>query len=110
MNGATIKRLLDARAAAEDIVSFTSSATLEVYQRDYLLRLAVERLITTLGEAKGIALRLDLELAERIPDARLSIDIRNRIIHGYDSVDNEITWSTATASVPILFEQLSCSQ
>lgn len=107
MNNATIKRLLDARAAAGDIISFTTSLTLDMYQQDYQLRLAVERLITIVGEAMAYALRFDNELKKRIPDAQSSIEIRNRIIHGYDSVDNAIVWSASTVSIPILLEQIN---
>jgi uncharacterized protein with HEPN domain len=107
MSRATVKRLHDAHKAAEDIIAFTTPVTWPMYQGDYMLQLAVERLITILGEAMSVALRLDKELALRIPDARLSIDIRNRIIHGYDSVDHEIVWSAATVSVPLLFAQIT---
>lgn len=77
MNERTIKRLLDAQAAGKDIVSFTTSRSLADYLNDYQLRLAVERLITIVGEAMGAALREDPTLKLRIPDAVSANDVRN---------------------------------
>lgn len=107
MNEETIKRLHDARTAAADIVSFTTSRSLDDYLEDYQLRLAIERLITIVGEAMGAAMREEPALKQRIPDAVPANVIRNRIVHGYDSVDDEIIWSTATVSIPVLVEQIA---
>ena len=32
--------------------------------------------------------------------------LRNRIVHGYDSVDQSILWETVTEDVPVLAEEL----
>jgi uncharacterized protein with HEPN domain len=39
-------------------------------------------------------------LSKRIPVIRDVIGMRNRIAHGYDEIDNELIWSTATDKVP----------
>jgi uncharacterized protein with HEPN domain len=39
-------------------------------------------------------------LRERIPDVKDIIGMRNRIAHGYDEIDKELIWSTATDKVP----------
>lgn len=38
-------------------------------------------------------------------DARKIIDTRNRIIHGYDSVSDEIIWSTISNHLPKLKQE-----
>lgn len=37
-----------------------------------------------------------------IVNLKLAIDFRNRIIHGYDSVDDEIVYLTVTEDLPSL--------
>jgi uncharacterized protein with HEPN domain len=36
--------------------------------------------------------------------------MRDRLIHGYDSVDNDELWKTATEDVPALLEQVRTIQ
>ncbi|MDC7240031.1 MAG: DUF86 domain-containing protein [Spirochaetales bacterium] len=33
--------------------------------------------------------------------------MRDRLIHGYDVVDNEIVWNTITQTIPTLIERFS---
>ena len=37
-----------------------------------------------------------------ISDSRKIIDTRNRIIHGYDSVSDDIIWAIVVSHLPIL--------
>lgn len=46
------------------------------------------------------------DLTERLPDMRRIIGMRNRIIHGYDAVDDQIVWDTVQHKIPPLLEQL----
>lgn len=50
-------------------------------------------------------------MTDRVPkllvDALGAIDCRNRIIHGYDSVDDEIVYFTVTDDLPMLHAALS---
>ena len=56
------------------------------------------------------------EAATRIPDAvraanlqlpwRLIIAIRNRLIHGYQGIDDDILWSIIQSDIPALLPQL----
>ncbi len=38
----------------------------------------------------------------QINDARKIVDFRNRIIHGYDSISDEIIWTVVTRDLPNL--------
>jgi len=44
---------------------------------------------------------------ERLPELRRIIGMRNRIIHGYDAVDDEIVWDAVQRKIPLLLEQIS---
>ncbi len=41
-------------------------------------------------------------LRNSIPEIRRIVGMRNRIIHGYDSVDDEIVWDAVQHHVPAL--------
>jgi uncharacterized protein with HEPN domain len=107
MNNETKKRLLDAQEACRAIQEFTAGSNLASYTADSMRRAAVERKFEILGEALSHAEESAPELAERIPEIRRIIGMRNRIIHGYDAVDDEIIWDTVQGKIPSLLEQLS---
>lgn len=74
--------------------------TFIIYQQDTRTKRAIERNIEIIGEALNrITLR---DATFNISHARKIIDTRNRIIHGYDSVSDEIIWSILTNHLPIL--------
>ena len=66
----------------------------------------IERLLEIVGEALNRAQRDEPALAEGIPELRKIVGMRNRIIHGYDAVDDELVWLTATFHIPVLSEAL----
>jgi uncharacterized protein with HEPN domain len=41
-----------------------------------------------------------------MPDARQMISFRNRLIHGYDSVDDAIVWDILVRKLPALGRQV----
>ncbi len=41
-------------------------------------------------------------LIDAVTNLKLAIDLRNRIIHGYDSVDDEIIYFTVVEDLPSL--------
>jgi uncharacterized protein with HEPN domain len=47
------------------------------------------------------------DLATLIPETRRIVGMRNRIIHGYDAVDDEIVWDAVQNKIPPLLSQLS---
>jgi uncharacterized protein with HEPN domain len=88
------KLLADAVAAIEAATSFLQGASLVQYMENAMMRSAVERQLEILGEACSRLDKLDAEIAKAIPDIRLAIGLRNRIIHGYDSVDDAVVHET----------------
>jgi uncharacterized protein with HEPN domain len=74
------------------------------YESNKLLRRAVERELEIRGEATNRILKLDVNLA--ISHARRIVDLRNFVIHSYDSIDNVIIWGIVVNDLPLLKEQV----
>lgn len=68
------------------------------YERNKLLRRAVERELEIIGEAVKHLLELDENIC--IDNARRIVDLRNFVIHGYDKVDNVIIWGILSKDLP----------
>jgi uncharacterized protein with HEPN domain len=101
------KRLLDALNACRAIQSFVADRTFAEYEQNLMLRSAVERQFEIIGEALNQAEADDPELSSLVPDVRRVVVLRNRIIHGYDSVDDELLWQTIRTHVPPLTQRLA---
>ncbi len=74
------------------------------FQKDLKTRKAVERNIEIIGEAMDRILKADPTFP--ISDSRKIVDTRNRIIHGYDSVSEDIIWLIVSRYLPILEKQV----
>lgn len=80
----------------------------EVHSRDRLrgfcgsalIRSAVERQFEIIGEALGKAAKEDEALVRHIPQIPRIIGLRNRLIHGYDSVDDQLIWDVVRTKLP----------
>jgi len=72
---------------------------------DDILQLALTRLIEIVGEAAGRVSRPTMERHPEIP-WRDIVSMRNRLIHGYDTVDHDLLWDTATVDLPLLMRNL----
>jgi uncharacterized protein with HEPN domain len=70
------------------------------YKNDLRTRRAVERNIEVIGEALNRIISREPEI--QISNARKIVDTRNRIIHGYDSVSDEIIWGIVINHLPLL--------
>lgn len=107
MNDETKRRLLDALEACRAIQKFSAGTNYESFVADELLRAALERKFEILGEALNRAEQSDPDLADRLPELRRVVGMRNRIIHGYDAVDEEILWDAVGFKVPNLSIQIA---
>ncbi len=100
------KHLDDALHAAGQALRFMGGRSLEQYRAEDLIRSAVERQLEIVGEACRRALDDSPELRDRLADATLAVGMRNRIAHGYDTVDHKIVFDTVTSSFPPLLAAL----
>lgn len=84
--------LYDILNSIEEIESFfgDSPAGFEAYQNDLRTKRAVERNIEIIGEALNRISKRKESIV--ITNSRKIIDTRNRIIHGYDTVSDEVIW------------------
>jgi len=96
MTDKTPKLLVDALGAIDLACEFIAGISLIEYSADKMRRSAVERQLEILGEACSRLAKLEPALVESVINLKLAIDLRNRIIHGYDSVDDEIVYCTVT--------------
>ncbi len=94
--------LYDILNAIMEIESFFSDSTKEftTYQNDLRTKRAVERNIEIIGEALSRILKQDETII--ITNSRKIVDTRNRIIHGYDSVSDDVIWGIVIRHLPIL--------
>jgi len=93
--------LHDILHAIREIESFLEDTKLFTeYQNDLRTRRAVERNIEIVGEALSRILKFKPAIA--ISNSRKIVDTRNRIVHGYDSVSDEVVWGIVTLHLPVL--------
>lgn len=101
------KLLVDALGAIESAREFVAGISFDAYSKDKMRRSAVERQLEILGESCARLAKLEADMLGSITNLKLAIDCRNRIIHGYDSVDDEIVYFTVTDDLPMLHAALS---
>ncbi len=51
--------------------------------------------------------KADPAVAARISQLRRVVDFRNRLIHGYDSIDDAVTWGIVEKYLPQLVEEVA---
>ena len=77
-----------------------NNRTYEHYCNNKILQRAIERNLEIIGEAMNRILKIDENIS--IQDVKKIIDTRNKIIHGYNQVDNIIIWGIVIKYLPIL--------
>ena len=94
--------LYDILNAIMEIESFFEDSTKEFakYQSDLRTKRAVERNVEIIGEALNRILKRDETIV--ISNSRKIVDTRNRIIHGYDKVSDDVIWGIVIRHIPIL--------
>jgi uncharacterized protein with HEPN domain len=70
------------------------------YQNDLRTKRAIERNLEIIGEAMSRILKFSENI--EIANSRKIVDVRNRIIHGYDSVSDEVIWGIVIKQLPLL--------
>ena len=100
------KRLYDILRAAAILAEFTDGKTIADYERDIMLRSAVERQFTIIGEAMAQLARLDQDVAARLSEYPRIIGFRNVLIHEYADVDDALVWGILEADLPKLIGEV----
>jgi uncharacterized protein with HEPN domain len=95
------KFLFDIHESIDSIEKYLGNKRdFNIYLTNKMLRRAVEREFEIIGEAMSRIEKLDPTL--NISAKKLIISMRNRVIHGYDKIDNEIIWGTIIRHLPTL--------
>ena len=99
--------LSDIIASIERIESFFEGKQMryEDYHTDWKLRLAVERSIEIIGEAMNRLLKIDPDIP--ISNAKAIVGTRNRIIHAYDAISDDIIWAIIVNHLGTLKEEVT---
>ena len=74
------------------------------FQKDIKTKRAVERNIEIIGEAMSRILNVEPDIL--ISNSRKIVDTRNRIIHGYNSVSDDIIWLIIVRYLPVLYIEI----
>ncbi len=90
---------------AREAVDICRGRTRQDLESDRLLELALTRLVEIIGEA---AHRVPENVRVMYPDLPWlqMIGARNRLIHGYDSVDFDILWTIVNRDLPMVILRL----
>lgn len=97
--------LEDIKQAIDEIEEFLpKKRNFFEFKKDLKTRKAVERNIEIIGEAVNRILNLEPDI--KITNARKIVDTRNRIIHGYDTVSEDIIWAILTNDLKKLRQEI----
>jgi uncharacterized protein with HEPN domain len=96
--------LWDVIDSGEAIQGYVSGKTFDDYLATPILRDAVERRFTTIGEALSQTRRLRSDLELR--NARGAIALRNVVVHGYHDVDDQELWRIIHEELPLLLTEV----
>ena len=102
MTDGTRKLLFDILGAGRAIQDFVRRMTLVEYMADPRTRSAVERQFEILGEAFVRLRERDAETFVQFPQAPRIVGFRNRLIHGYNAIDQEAVWDVVQRHLPAL--------
>lgn len=97
--------LLDIQQSIEEIFLFLGEErNFITYQEDLKTKKAVERNLEIIGEAVNRILKADSSI--QIKNAKNIIGTRNRIIHSYDNISDEVIWTIVSRELPDLLEEV----
>ena len=97
--------LYDIFNGIEEIESFIDTGKgFSSFHEDIKTKRAVERNIEIIGEAMSRILSKDFSI--ELSNSRKIVDTRNRIIHGYDTVSDDILWNIVIQHLPVLKREI----
>jgi len=106
MNGRSKKLLFEVLESGRCIQEWCAGRSFGDYEQDRQFRRAVEREFEIIGEALARLDRLDPDTAGHITELPRIVGFRNRIIHGYDTVDDAMVWGVIAAHLPKLMVEV----
>lgn len=105
MDNKALKLLFDIKSAILNIENYIGEKKLfNIYDSNPMLQDAVERNIEIIGEAVNKLLKIEPEI--EISNSRRIVDARNKIIHGYDEIENAQIWGIIINHLPTLYSEV----
>lgn len=105
MAGTDHERLTDMLSAARKAVAFVEARSRAELDTDEMLALALARLLEIIGEAAKNVSQPTRDAHPEIP-WRPMAGTRDRLTHGYSSVDLDIVWRIVRTDLPVLIANL----
>lgn len=107
MDDQIVKSLTDILKSIGNIELFCSSRPKEfkAFCDDQCFRSAVQWEIAIIGEAMNRILKIDPDIP--ITSARRIVNTRNYLIHGYDSLREDLIWAIVINHLPLLKDEAS---
>lgn len=98
--------LYDISTAIDEVQSFFELVPrrFDEYSKNLMLRRAIERNISIIGEAVNKILKDNPEI--EISNARAIIATRNRVIHDYAAVTDDVMWKIVINDLPKLKDEV----
>lgn len=105
MNNKIKKLLFDILTAINNIDDYIGNEKyFEIYDNNSMMQDAVERNIEIIGEAMNKLLIIEPKI--EISNSRRIVDARNKIIHGYDEIENAQIWGIIINHLPTLKKEV----
>jgi len=101
------KFLFDIQQAAGSIADFVKHKDFSDYEKEPMLRAAVERQFEIIGEALRRLLAEDPPTAASISEHARIIAFRNILAHGYADIDDRIVWGIVESQLPRLLKEVT---
>jgi uncharacterized protein with HEPN domain len=91
---------------AAEAISLARGRSRQDLDADRLLALGLTKIVEIIGEAAN---RVPAKLQDKAPEIpwKQIIGTRNRLVHGYDSVDFDVLWQIVSVELPLLERRLS---
>jgi len=106
--GGSEELLQDMLDFADRVERFCGSAMEDEFLNDEMMQWAVAKCIEAIGEAAGRILRHHPQFAAAHPELQLeeAYRMRNRLSHGYGSINWLVVWRTAHDNIPELARRI----
>ena len=100
-----LKYILDIESIIKEIEQIKNLYnTYDKFDNDFLVKRAIERELEIIGEAINNIRKINPKI--EISGVKQIVNLRNLIIHSYDSVDSAILWGIIQKDIPLLKQEL----
>jgi uncharacterized protein with HEPN domain len=101
------KYLADAQGSVEAIEEFVRGRSLADMAADKMFRSASYFEFAVIGEAFARMRDTDAATFERFTDCHRIVGFRNRVLHGYGNIQDNVTWQIIQDKLPVLKKELA---